>query len=203
MDIGERIKVLRKDILKLTQIDFGKKIKLKPTAIGQMESGHRTVTDRSIFLICNVFNINEEWLRNGNGDIFLTSGNTNQNLLIKDRLKKLRTNLNLSQDEFGEKLNLTRSSISNYEKGTRNISFRVIADICREFNVNENWLLNGIGNMFIEKSTNLLDELADKYKLDEIDKKIIDTYLNSSQIERTILKSFCIKVATLINENLS
>ncbi|MDZ5016726.1 helix-turn-helix domain-containing protein, partial [Clostridium perfringens] len=48
LSIGKRIKCLRKDKLNLTQAKFGERIGLKATAIGQMESGDRNVTDRTI-----------------------------------------------------------------------------------------------------------------------------------------------------------
>ena len=71
MDIGKRLKLLRKNTLNLTQSKFGEQIGFKATAIGQMESGDRNVTDRTILLICKEFNVNEEWLRNGTGDMFI------------------------------------------------------------------------------------------------------------------------------------
>lgn len=66
--IGDRLKQIRKKA-GLTQKDFGEKIALKPTAIGQMETGDRNVTERTIILICSTFNINEDWLRTGEGDM--------------------------------------------------------------------------------------------------------------------------------------
>ena len=79
-------------------------------------------------------------------------------LTINDRIYILRRKLNLNQEAFGKRINVTRSAISNYEKGTRNIMDRVITDICREFNVNEEWLRNGTGDMFIEPDTFSLDQ---------------------------------------------
>ena len=73
MNIGNRIKLLRKISLNLTQAKLGKCIGLKSTAIGQMESGDRNVTDRTIMLICKEFNVNEEWLRHGTGEMFIES----------------------------------------------------------------------------------------------------------------------------------
>ncbi|CAI3543054.1 MULTISPECIES: helix-turn-helix domain-containing protein [Clostridium] len=81
-------------------------------------------------------------------------------MLINERITQLRKELNLNQEAFGKRINVTRSAISNYEKGTRNIMDRVITDICREFNVNEEWLRNGTGEMFIEPDTFSLDEYA-------------------------------------------
>ncbi len=73
-------------------------------------------------------------------------------LTIEDRVLMIREQLELSQEEFGERIGVTKSTISLLERKLRNPSERVIRDICREFNVNEDWLRNGTGgieNMFI------------------------------------------------------
>lgn len=67
---------------------------------------------------------------------------------MHNRLLELRTTLKLTQAKFGEKLNLKNNTITNYEKAIRSIPDRVVSDICREFNVNEDWLRNGNGPMF-------------------------------------------------------
>lgn len=71
---------------------------------------------------------------------------------MNSRIKELRKNLNLTQQEFANRLGVNRNNIAGYETGTRNPSDGVISLICREFNVNENWLRNGNGEIFIEKS---------------------------------------------------
>lgn len=63
---------------------------------------------------------------------------------IKDRIKEVRTNLKLTQEDFGEKIGLSKSGISNIENGTRNVSPRHIKLICSIFDVNESWLRTGI-----------------------------------------------------------
>lgn len=71
---------------------------------------------------------------------------------IYERLAYLREHLEKSQQEFGDALGITNSTISLLERKKRNISDRVIRDICREFNVNEDWLRTGTGgveNMFV------------------------------------------------------
>lgn len=73
---------------------------------------------------------------------------------MNERLKIIRLKLKLTQDDFAKKINVTRSAISNYEKGTRNIMNRVISDICREFNVNQEWIRHGTGEMFIQNINN-------------------------------------------------
>ncbi len=69
MAISERIKELRKH-LNLTQTEFGDKIGLKQNTVGQMESGSRRVTERTIILICEKFNVNKVWLIEGRGEMF-------------------------------------------------------------------------------------------------------------------------------------
>lgn len=69
---------------------------------------------------------------------------------MKDRIKEVRINRNLTQQAFADKLQITRSNIAGYETGKRIPSDAVVSLICREFNVNENWLRNGDGDMFIE-----------------------------------------------------
>lgn len=83
--IGNRIKELRKS-LNLTQADFGMKIGLKPTAIGQMENGLRSVTERSIILLCEKYNVNEIWLRTGEGEMF-------QEILPEDEIASAVSNV--------------------------------------------------------------------------------------------------------------
>ncbi|EHI98007.1 helix-turn-helix domain protein [Clostridium sp. DL-VIII] len=68
---------------------------------------------------------------------------------VYERLKDLRKNvLKLNQEEFSKNIGLSRSNIANIEVGRINLTDRVISDICKEFNVNENWLRTGDGDMF-------------------------------------------------------
>lgn len=69
--MNSRIKELRK-ILKLTQSEFGSKIGLKPTSLCDIEQNRCNVTERVIIAICSKFNVNENWLRNGEGEMFNT-----------------------------------------------------------------------------------------------------------------------------------
>ena len=73
-------------------------------------------------------------------------------MTVGERLNYLREKkLEISQEDLGNKIGVSRFSISNYELGKRNLTDRVITDICREFGVNEVWLRTGEGgdeNMF-------------------------------------------------------
>lgn len=67
---------------------------------------------------------------------------------MRNRIKELRLHFNLSQETFGSKLGVTRTAICLLESGRNNITDRMTKEICREFNVREEWLRFGTGDMF-------------------------------------------------------
>lgn len=71
--IGKRIKHVRKEFLNKTQKEFGSQIGLKPNSVSDIESGKNNPTDTVIRSICREFGINEEWLRNGTGNMEISS----------------------------------------------------------------------------------------------------------------------------------
>lgn len=76
---------------------------------------------------------------------------------MKNRIKQIRKECCLTQTEFGEKIGVRGNTITNYENGLRNPSEAIIRAICREFNVNEDWLRTGKGEMFrkVDRKTEL------------------------------------------------
>ena len=77
---------------------------------------------------------------------------------MNNRIKKLRKALDLTQQEFSNRIGCSRNLVANYEIGNRNPSSSVINNICKTFNVNEEWLRTGEGEMFAQRSE--ADELA-------------------------------------------
>ena len=67
---------------------------------------------------------------------------------MKDRIKQLRKALELTQQEFADKIGVKRNSFANYETGRNTPIDAIIVSMCREFNVNEEWLRTGKGEMF-------------------------------------------------------
>ena len=89
---------------------------------------------------------------------------------IKEQIKKLRKKLEMTQQEFADKLGIKRNNIAGYETGTRNPSDSVVSLICREFNVNESWLSNGSGEMFLSQSrTEEIEKIVKDLLRDEND----------------------------------
>lgn len=78
---------------------------------------------------------------------------------MKDRIKKIRKELDLTQQDFAMRIGTTANVLTNYETGRRNPSSSVINNICKTFNVNETWLREGTGEMFIEMDVE--DELME------------------------------------------
>ena len=121
---------------------------------------------------------------------------------MNSRLKLLRKELNMSQELFGSKLGVTGAGISKIESGQRNLTDQMILLICKEFGVNEDWLRNGSGKMYLTNTTDCLDELVQKYDLDELDKKIIHEYAKLDIKRRSAIKDYIVKLAyNFLNES--
>lgn len=68
---------------------------------------------------------------------------------MNERLKKIRESTGLTQGDFGRRIGITsRAHISALESGLRNITDRIVTDVCREFSISEQWLRDGEGDMF-------------------------------------------------------
>ena len=116
-------------------------------------------------------------------------------MAIQDRIKKVRKDNGLNQLDFGKRLGLSESAISNYENGRREISEQSIVSICREFNINYEWLKNGIGSEKPDEEMDVLISTFQKtYNLSDLDLNIIKAYLSLSDAEREAFSSFVKKI---------
>ena len=114
---------------------------------------------------------------------------------MKDRIKALRKQLKLTQEDFAEMVGLSTNYISMVENGVRNLADRTIADICRIFEVNEEWLKNGIEPMFLppeDEEASYVAELLgnDANPLYDLIKAIMKTYSELEVKEKQIIESF-------------
>ncbi len=114
---------------------------------------------------------------------------------MKNRIKQIRKEKGLTQVEFGEKIGVKGNTVTNYETGLRKPTDAVILSICREFNVNEEWLRTGEGHMFIipEDDTaalvsNLLEEPDDEFH--QLVLELVRTYEQLSPDSRKVLREF-------------
>ena len=116
---------------------------------------------------------------------------------MNERIKKLRKDLKLTQQEFADALNIKRGAVANYEIGRNAPIDAVVSLICKTFNVNEEWLRSGAGDMFLELpeedeeaayvSELLEDRDNDLYKLI---KEIMHTYHDLTPKSKEVIRDF-------------
>lgn len=114
---------------------------------------------------------------------------------INDRVREVRNALNLTQKEFGQKITLAQTYLSQIENGDRDVTEKIFKIICLQFSVNEKWLRTGVGEMFIEDDNVLLSQLSKQYNLDDFSRKFIETYINLPESHRAVIKSFASALA--------
>ena len=121
---------------------------------------------------------------------------------LYERIRELRKNhLHLSQTDFGKKLGVSRSVINNIElnalaKPEQKLSLLKL--ICKEFSVNEEWLMNGTEPMFIEPDTFSLDDFAKAHSATDLDIEIVKTYFELDPNTRKTLVEHFRKVFTAV-----
>lgn len=121
---------------------------------------------------------------------------------MNERLKKIRKELDLTQQEFADKIGVKRNTIATYESGRNEPIDAVVSLICREFNVNEEWLRTGKGEMFVDLTRDeeiarfvgeLLKDEEDSFKrrlisglvaLDDKGWDVLENFLDSIQKKR-------------------
>lgn len=117
---------------------------------------------------------------------------------MRERIKKLRRTLDLTQQEFGDRIGIKRNTVANYETGRNEPVDSVVTLICREFNVNEEWLRDGTGEMFAPDASDELEALVKKYDLSNADQVLIEKYVNLKAGSRETIINFISDVAAAI-----
>lgn len=113
---------------------------------------------------------------------------------IGDRILYIRKELGLSQEAFGSKIGIKKSSMSSIEKNKSNPSEQTIKFICKEFNVNYSWLVKGTGDIFVETDDALLQALKEEYNLEDMHLKLIKEFLQLSDQEKDVFLKYITNV---------
>ena len=114
---------------------------------------------------------------------------------LNTRLKAIRKSVLLSQEEFGKKLGITGAAISKIESGNRNVTEQITLAIIREFDVNEQWLRTGEGEMFLIKTRD--EEIASfigtllKKDDDTFKKRLISALSKLEEPDWEVLEKMC------------
>lgn len=125
-----------------------------------------------------------------------------------DRVKAVRTKENMTMEQFGEKLGVQKSAVSKIEKGKVNITEQMFKSICHEFNVNEEWLRTGEGEMSLklsedEEIADLVSDVLEDGKNNPfygIILEIVRTYNELSPASQEVMKDFSKKLVENIKK---
>lgn len=120
---------------------------------------------------------------------------------MNERIRKLRRTLDLTQAVFAEKIGMKQNSIALVEGGKRNISDYAIRVICREFDVNEEWLRTGNGEMFNPSPDSELDALAKKYGLSHNARVMIEKFINLKPDQQDAVIHYIKEVASSLDDS--
>lgn len=107
-----------------------------------------------------------------------------------ERVKEIRKTLDLTMEKFGEKLGVGKTAISNIESGNRNLTEQMSKAICREYNVNYDYLMYGEGEMFDDLPQTIVDELCAQYDLNDFDKALVEMYVSLPAGSRERIKEY-------------
>lgn len=121
---------------------------------------------------------------------------------MNERIKKLRKALDLTQQEFGDRIGIKRNTLANYEIGRNEPIDAVVSLICREFNISEKWLRTGEGEMFVPKEADALNELVKQYDLSDGDYILIEKFLKLRPAERQAVITYMQDVVVALNSGM-
>lgn len=117
---------------------------------------------------------------------------------MKERIKEIRLALGLTQEQFADKLGLSRNFITQLENGSKQPSERTLSDICRIYSINEKWLRSGEGEMRLEltKNQEIAQFLNDVMAEDDEDfkKNFVEVLANLDEKEWKALASITRKL---------
>lgn len=120
---------------------------------------------------------------------------------MSERIKRIRKMLDLTQQEFADRIGIKRNTIANYESGRNEPVDSVISLICREYGVSEAWLRTGEGEMFTPNPATELDALKERYGLSQAACSLIDVFVNMNEKDQQTVLDFVVHVADSIREN--
>lgn len=95
-----------------------------------------------------------------------------------ERIKAVRKELGLTLEKFGEKLGAKKNTMSAIETGRNSLTDQMARSICREYNVDYDFLMYGEGDMFTDLPKTIVDELCMQFDLDDFDRAVVEMYLD-------------------------
>ena len=120
-----------------------------------------------------------------------------------ERLKLVRKTLGLTQVQFSQKLGMSQPGYSQIEKGIRNITNIIVKSVCKSFNVDENWLRTGEGEMFVQTEESMFDDFKKKYNLSDAECEVAKYFLRLDAEQRKTILDHIVNIAEVIKNTQS
>ncbi|EOS63352.1 hypothetical protein C814_00826 [Anaerotruncus sp. G3(2012)] len=105
-------------------------------------------------------------------------------MTLGERIRKVRKDLGLTQQEFAGRIGTTANVLTNYETGRRNPSASAFNNICKTFNISEEWLRIEDGEVFLPTPETSIDQLVKEFHLGDMEKQIILEFVQLDDKDR-------------------
>lgn len=148
--IGERFRIVR-EAYQLSQRLFAERIGKTQGYVSQVENGYVALDVEIIRTVCDVFGISAGWMLSGEGEM---EGST-----VGERVRMIRRKHSYTQEELAEQAGCSRVAINLIENGKEKPTERLLRKIAEKTWVNEDWLLNGRGEMERKELTEIYELL--------------------------------------------
>lgn len=120
---------------------------------------------------------------------------------INERVKEVRLHFNLTQIQFGKRTCMSQGQLTSVETGKRNVTDRTIKMICSEFNVSEDWLRCGTGDMIVEKRKTEVNELVEKYGYSDTIRQLFECFEQLTPVQQEAVLEYAQRfIASLVEE---
>ena len=124
-------------------------------------------------------------------------------MTINERIKRVRSEANMTLVEFGKKIGLTKSTVSRMEQHGYSVIPQNVQLICSTFNISEKWLTEGQGDMYTSDEDAILDKLAGMYDLSESQMIFAKQWLQLPATAKDAVVDYIVSVASALQEKKS
>jgi len=144
--ISKKLKNLR-ETRELTQKDIAEMLNVKPATISRYENGTNEPDAKTLKWYADYFDVSLDWIFSDNDDFLYgyhavnISGAGIESCALSQRLKKIRLESGMSQNEVSKKLKISQSTWGNYEADIRKPDIEMLARIAQFFDVTTDYLL--------------------------------------------------------------
>ena len=146
--------------------------------------------------------------------------------MLKDRIKEERNKRKISQQKLADNIGVSQQTIGSWETGRTEPDQSSIIKLCNYFGIspnlllgidtrqmpdtelsqkekkdNENWFRTGEGQMFIETDNSIIDQLVSAYKLDDVSRKILETFLELTDKQRAAIGDYLKSLSLKLTNN--